>query len=84
MTSLLSRARGSERTRAIVTGDLADSRPLLAAELRRLGKLYGLVRVPGPFELSRDGIGRLVRALDALLAGLPRSHGRALELWRGG
>lgn len=53
--------------RAIVTRDLADFRPLLAETLRRGGSAYGLVCVPRRFPLSRDGIGRLVRAVDALL-----------------
>jgi len=58
--------------RAIVTRDLADFRPLLAEELRRGGKTRGLVCVPARFPLNRDGIGRLVRALDALLLANPR------------
>ena len=57
--------------RAIVTRDLADFRPLLAEQLRRGGKTCGLVCVPGRFPLNRDGIGRLVRALDALLLANP-------------
>jgi hypothetical protein len=57
--------------RAIVTRDLADFRPLLAEELRRGGKTCGLVCVPGSFPLNRDGVGRLVRALDALLLANP-------------
>jgi hypothetical protein len=57
--------------RAIVTRDLADFRPLLAEELRRGGKTSGLVCVPGRFPLNRDGIGRLVRALDSLLLANP-------------
>jgi hypothetical protein len=57
--------------RAIVTRDLPDFRPLLAEHMRRAGKTYGIVCVPGRFPLSRDGIGRLVRALDALLLANP-------------
>ena len=57
--------------RAIVTRDLADFRPLLAEEMRRGLKSYGVVCVPGRFPLSRDGIGRLVSALDALLLANP-------------
>jgi len=53
--------------RAIVTRDLADFRPLLAEALRRGSKTYGLVCVPRRFLLNRDGVGRLVAALDALL-----------------
>jgi nucleoside-diphosphate-sugar epimerase len=53
--------------RAIVTRDLADFRPLLADALRRGARTYGLVCVPTRFPLNRDGIGRLVAALDALL-----------------
>ena len=57
--------------RAIVTRDLADFRPLLAEELRGGGQTHGLVCVPARFPLNRDGIGRLVRALDALLLANP-------------
>jgi predicted nuclease of predicted toxin-antitoxin system len=53
--------------RAIVTRDLGDFRPLLAEALRRGSKTYGLVCVPRRFPLSRDAIGRIVAALDALL-----------------
>ncbi len=53
--------------RAIVTRDLADFRPLLAEALRRGTATYGLVCVPARFPLNRDGIGRLVVALDLLL-----------------
>ena len=60
-----------DEQRAIVTRDMADFRSLLAVELRRGGKTYGLVCVPQRFSLSREGIGRLVRALDALLRAHP-------------
>jgi hypothetical protein len=56
-----------DEQRAIVTRDLADFRPLLAEALRRGPPTYGLVCVPARFPLNRDGIGRLVAALDALL-----------------
>ena len=56
-----------EQQRVIVTRDLADFRPLLADALRRGTPTYGLVCVPARFPLNRDGIGRLVEALDALL-----------------
>lgn len=59
-----------DEQRAIATRDLADFRPLLAEALRRGSPTYGLVCVPARFPLNRDGIGRLVAALDALL----RSH----------
>jgi hypothetical protein len=60
-----------DEQRAIVTRDLADFRPLLAEALRRGSSTYGLVCVPARFPLNRDGIGRLVAALDALLKRLP-------------
>lgn len=56
-----------DEQRAIVTRDLGDFRPLLAEALRRGSGTYGLVCVPARFSLNRDGIGRLVAALDALL-----------------
>ena len=55
----------------IVTRDLADFRPLLAEALRRGAPTFGLVCVPARFPLNRDGIGRLVAALDALLQANP-------------
>jgi Domain of unknown function (DUF5615) len=70
--------------RAIVTRDLADFRPLLAEALRRGGKTYGLVCMPRRFALNRAGIGRLVRALDALLQAHPAvdaAIARGGELW---
>jgi hypothetical protein len=57
--------------RVIVTRDLADFRPLLAEALRRGTSTYGLVCVPARFPLNRDGIGRLVATLDALLQANP-------------
>ena len=60
-----------DEQRAIVTRDLGDFRPLLAEALRRGSSTYGLVCVPARFPLNRDGIGRLVAALDALLQAHP-------------
>lgn len=60
-----------EEQRVIVTRDLADFRPLLAEALRRGTPTFGLVCVPARFPLNRDGIGRLVAALDALLRANP-------------
>jgi predicted nuclease of predicted toxin-antitoxin system len=56
-----------DQQRAIVTRDLGDFRPLLAEALRRGTPTYGIVCVPQRFSLSRADIGRLVRALAALL-----------------
>jgi predicted nuclease of predicted toxin-antitoxin system len=70
-----------DQQRAIVTRDLGDFRPLLAQALRSGTQTYGLVCVPRRFSLSRKAIGRLVRALDALLA----SHAAAdAAIKRGG
>jgi hypothetical protein len=73
-----------DEQRAIVTRDMADFRPLLADELRRGGKTCGLVCVPQHFSLSREGIGRLVRALDAFLRAHPEADaaiGLGGEIW---
>lgn len=70
--------------RAIVTRDLGDFRPLVADALRRGQSTYGLVCVPRRFPLSRDGIGRLVNALDRLLNAYPRTEAtieRGGEIW---
>jgi hypothetical protein len=56
-----------DQQRAIVTRDLGDFRPLLADAMRRGTPTYGIVCVPERFPLSRHHIGRLVRALAALL-----------------
>ena len=58
--------------RAIVTRDLGDYRPLLADATRRGSMTYGLVCLPRRFALNRAGIGRIVRALDALLRARPQ------------
>lgn len=60
-----------DERRAIVTRDLGDFRPLLAEALRRGSSTYGLLCVPARFPLNRDGIGRLVAALDGLLRAHP-------------
>ena len=62
----------ADEQRAIVTHDLGDFRPLLAEALRRGSSTYGLVCVPARFALNRDGIGRLVAALGALLQPDPK------------
>ena len=56
-----------EQQRAIVTRDLGDYRPLLAEAVRRGSATYGIVCVSQRFALNRSGIGRIVRALEALL-----------------
>lgn len=73
-----------DEQRAIVTRDLADFRPLLAEALRRGAKTYGLVCVPPRFSLNREGIGRVVRALDALLRAHPEADAAIAlggEIW---
>jgi len=62
-----------DEQRTIVTRDLADFRPLLAEALRRGTNNYGLVCVPQRFSFNREGIGRVVRALDALLRAHPET-----------
>lgn len=73
-----------DEQRAIVTRDLADFRPLLAEALRRGEETRGLVCVSQRFSLNREGIGRLVRALDALLRADPPTDaaiGLGGEIW---
>ncbi len=60
-----------DERRVIVTRDLGDFRPLLADALRRGVVTDGLVCVPSRFPLNREGLGRIVTALDALLAAHP-------------
>lgn len=52
-----------EQGRAIVTQDLGDFRPLLAAAMRAGTKTHGLVCVPARLSLSRRTIGPMVEAL---------------------
>lgn len=66
-------ASQSQEQRAIVSRDLVDFRALLADELRGGGSTYGLVCVPRRFSLNREGIGRLVNALDVLLVAHPET-----------
>jgi hypothetical protein len=56
-----------DQRRAIVTRDLGDFRPLLAEAMRHGTPTYGIVCIPHRFALARSQIGRLVRALSALL-----------------
>ncbi len=72
-----------EERRAIVTRDLRDFRPLLAAALRSGATTYGLVCVPRRFSPTRKGIGSLVAALDALLTAHPADDALAAvgEVW---
>ena len=73
-----------DQQRAIVTRDLADFRPLLAEAVRRGTPTYGIVCVPNRFSLNRAHIGRLVRALAALLDTHPEPDAiikRGGELW---
>jgi predicted nuclease of predicted toxin-antitoxin system len=73
-----------DERRAIVTRDLGDFRPLLAAALRSGTQTYGLVCVPRRFASSRKELGRLVRALKALLESHPEDDAvvrRGGEVW---
>lgn len=73
-----------EQRRAIVTRDLGDYRPLLAEAVRRGSPTYGIVCVSHRFALNRSGIGRLVRALEALLQAHQESDAiikRGGEVW---
>jgi len=64
-----------EERRAIVTEDVGDYRPLLAAALRRGDKAFGLLCVnPRRFPRRRGEIGRIVAALDAFLTANPRDE----------
>jgi hypothetical protein len=57
--------------RALATRDLGDFRPLPTEALRRGTPTNGIVCVSHRVPLSRHGIGRLVRALAALLNASP-------------
>jgi hypothetical protein len=60
-------AAALDQRRAIVTRDLGDFRPLMAAAMRSGTSTFGLVCVSRRFPSSRDGVGPVVRALAALL-----------------
>jgi hypothetical protein len=73
-----------EERRAIATQDLGDFRPLLAQAMRAGARSYGLVCVPARFTLSRQAIGEVVDALDALLHRHPGDEdliSRGGEVW---
>jgi XTP/dITP diphosphohydrolase len=73
-----------EQSRAIVTQDLGDFRPLLSEAMRAGGKTYGLVCVPARVSLSREAIGRLVASLAQVLQGHPGDEDpidRGGEVW---
>lgn len=69
--------------RAIVTENVGDFRPLLAAAARAGTSNYGLVCVSARrFPRSKKAIGTMVRALEALLEEHPAVDGlRDRELW---
>ena len=67
-----------EERRAVVTRDVGDFRPLLAAALRRGLETYGLVCVSRRFRSTRAAMGKIVTALDEFL----RAHPRDDELTR--
>jgi predicted nuclease of predicted toxin-antitoxin system len=74
----------SDQQRAIVTRDLGDFRPLLAEATRRGTPTYGIVCLRHRFSLSRNEIGRLVKALAALLETHPEPDGiikQGGEIW---
>jgi predicted nuclease of predicted toxin-antitoxin system len=74
----------SDQQRAIATRDVGDFRPLLAQALRSGTQTYGLVCIPRRFSLSRKAVGRLVRALEALLETHPAPDAairRGGEIW---
>ncbi len=73
-----------DEQRAIVTRDLGDFRPRLVDALRRGQSTYGLICVPGRFPLNRDGLGRIVAALDTLLNAHPANDDAVAaggEIW---
>ncbi len=77
-------ASQDEQRRTILTRDLGDFRPLLSEALQRGGPTYGLLCVPHRFSLSRDGVGRLVRALAVVLDAHPDDDAvirRGGEIW---
>lgn len=69
--------------RAIVTENVGDFRPLLAAAARLGASNYGLVCVSARrFPRSKKAIGTMVRALEALLEEHPGDEGlRDREVW---
>lgn len=77
-------ATAPDQRRAIATRNVGDFRPLLATSLRSGARTYGLVCVSARFSLTREGIGRLVRALEALLEDHPDDEAlikRGGEVW---
>ncbi len=68
-------ARG--HSRALVTQNVQDYRPIHARHLSRGEAHFGLILVSRRFSLSRTGFGPLTEALDRLLNRL--DHHRSLE-----
>jgi predicted nuclease of predicted toxin-antitoxin system len=74
----------ADEQRVIVTQDLRDFRPLLAAAMRTGTPTYGLICVSRRFQPSGAQCGRLVRALDHFLERNPDADAvmsRGGELW---
>jgi nucleoside-diphosphate-sugar epimerase len=76
-------AAGPAERRAIVTENVGDFRPLLAAAARAGTANYGLVCVSGRrFPRATKTIGAMVLALDALLRAHPEDDAlRDREIW---
>lgn len=76
-------ATSPEQRRAIVTENVGDFRPLLAAAVRAGTANYGLVCVSARrFPRAKAAIGRMILALDALLRDHPADDGlRDREVW---
>ncbi len=74
--SLINAAR--QEGRALLTENVGDFQPI-AAELARTGRPHAGIILANPrrFPRSRDATGRLVEALDGLLAAHPQDDGLA-------
>jgi hypothetical protein len=73
-----------DQRRAIVTQDLGDFRQLPKQAMDSNDQTYGLICVPSTIQLRREMIGRLVAALDRLLAENPHDEAAVRqggEIW---
>jgi Domain of unknown function (DUF5615) len=69
--------------RAIVTDNLRDFRPLHSEAITPGGAgHYGMIFIPGNYRRTRNDVGKIISALEALLIGHPRDDALANgEAW---
>jgi len=78
-------AAARQERRAIVTSNVRDFRPLAAQAVLEGKSHFGLVLMPPGYRRRRKDVGRIVRALEAVLEAHPTADGlQDQEVWLSG